>query len=404
MSTAKGPSSGYIFQFEISLLILADLKHNESISIECIDDVAKLDKNGNYLTSFQAKHSIISSGKTFGSTSSDLWKTINIWITNIKNGKLNKTTRFEAISNKDTPQNSIIRKFGLYPFDNIIDDIEKIKDKQIQNRDKKLLLNEKVTSVNQTIKRIKYALDNKYEFEIIYNQFSLKIYDNNSKENFYNKLNLGGYSELKKIEFYHSFLGWIQDKSKECWLNGSEAIFSKQDFDLKFNSLRDIYLLKKLYFREKELLQNNIPKTTEVDRQQIFIKQLDDINRFEKEEIIEEAIIDLLCKNLEMAHIISSNDPLTRDDFLKFEEKCIFKWKETVRSFITKPRLEDYSAEELNSIAIKTYDRIMLDLHINFKDETSFTDSDKYIKNGTFLTLSNEPIIGWHPNWKKNYK
>ena len=49
MSTAKGPSSGYIYQFEVALLVLSNSEKNQSIVIECIDDIAKIDERGAYI-------------------------------------------------------------------------------------------------------------------------------------------------------------------------------------------------------------------------------------------------------------------------------------------------------------------------------------------------------------------
>ena len=62
MSKAKdnaiAPSAGYIFQFEIALLMFTDLETNGSISVEQVDDVAKLDEKGAILVTTQVKHSI----------------------------------------------------------------------------------------------------------------------------------------------------------------------------------------------------------------------------------------------------------------------------------------------------------------------------------------------------------
>ena len=100
MSTAKGPSSGYIYQFEVALLVLSNSEKNQSIVIECIDDIAKIDERGAYICTIQAKHSIASTGKSLGNTSEDLWKTLNIWIKNIKEGKLTSESEFIAYTNK----------------------------------------------------------------------------------------------------------------------------------------------------------------------------------------------------------------------------------------------------------------------------------------------------------------
>lgn len=406
MSNAKGPSAGYIYQFEIALWQLSGLEDNESISIESIDDVAKIDANGTYIATIQAKHSISSSGKSFGNTSEDLWKTLNIWITNIRNGKLTSENKFFANSNKNAPKNSIIEKIGKITFDEFLIEIEGIKTAQRKKLEEKESKNEKASSIKKTISRIDNVLLYKDELEIIFKNFELWEEQIEVKKFIFNEMNLGGYSDEQKDNFYHTFLGWIQDKSKEFWLNKSEAIFSKKDFDIKFNSLRDIHLLNKLYFRKKDSLESSdLIDPQSVDKNQTFIKQIDDIDRFQKNEIIEEAIIDYLCRDIEIAHLIKSSSPLTREDFEKFEENCIKKWKEILRKHVTKPNIQDYSLDELNQISITIYDEVMIDLKMSFQDDFGiFNDSNKYIQNGTFLSLSDVPLIGWNPQWEKKYK
>lgn len=405
MSTAKGPSSGYIYQFEIALWLLSSLDENHSISIESIDDVAKIDEKGTYISTVQAKHSISSTGKSFGNTSEDLWKTLNIWIKNIKDGKLTSDNKFYAKSNKAVPKNSIIEKIGKITFDEFLEEISNIKESQKLKLQLKESKGESANSLKKTISRIENVLLNKDILKIIFENF--KLFDNqiDVKTSFFNAINLGGFSDEQKNNFYYTILGWIQDKSKEFWLNGSEAIFSKLDFDIKFNSIRDTHLLSKLYFRQKDLIENNgLIDSQALNKNQIFIKQLDDIDRYQKNEIIEEAIIDYLCRDIEIAYLISNSSPLTRDDFEKFEVRCIKKWKEILRSHITKPNVEDYTIDELNQISIRIYDEIMTAVKMDFHDDFGFNASNKYIQNGTFLSLSDVPLIGWHPDWEKKYK
>lgn len=404
-STAKGPASGYIYQFEVALSQLSSLNDNQSILIESIDDVAKIDENGTYIATIQAKHSISTTGKSFGNTSEDLWKTFEIWITNIKNGKLNSSNKFYANSNKGVVKNSLIDKMSKITYDEFLKEISSIEDTQKIKLQIKESKNEKATSIKIILSRIEYVLLHKKELKIIFENFSLLDNQINIKKAFFNAINLGGFSDEKKDDFYFTFLGWIQDKSKEFWLNKSEAKFSKFDFDIKYNSLRDIHLINKLYFRKKDLLENSdLINTQTFNKNQLFIKQIEDIDRFQKDVIIEEAIIDYLCRDLEMVHLLSTSSPFTRDDFEKFEKKCIKKWSEIVRKNITEPNLQDYTFEQLNQMSITIYDEIMIELRIDFQDDFGFNDSNKYIQNGTFLSLSDKPLIGWHPEWEKKYK
>nr|WP_315160862.1 ABC-three component system protein [uncultured Flavobacterium sp.] len=406
MSTAKGPSSGYIYQFEIALWQLSSLEDNQSISIESIDDIGKLDEKGTYIATIQAKHSISSSGKSFGNTSEDLWKTLNIWIKNIRDGKLTSDNKFYANSNKKPPKNSIIEKLGKISFDELLAEIESIKATQKLKIEQNDLKGEDSPTIKKTISRIDNTLLYKKELKIISQNFELLDENIDVKSLVFNKMNLGGYSDNQKDNFYHTFLGWVQDKSKQFWINGSDAIFSKKEYDIKFNSLRDIHLLNKLIFRKKDLLENGtLIDPQSINKDQTFIKQILDIDRFQKNEIVEEAIIDYLCRDIEIAHLINSSSPLTREDFKKFEENCIKKWKNILRKHITKPKIQDYTIEELNQISITIYDEVMTSLNMSFQDDFGiFNDSNKYIQNGTFLSLSDVPVIGWHPEWERKYK
>ena len=162
--------------------------------------------------------------------------------------------------------------------------------------------------------------------------------------------------------------------------------------------------MNKLYFRKKEDLQIEKPFDQNlIKKDQIFIKQIDEIDRYKKEEIIEEAIIDYLCRDIEMSYLITGISIITREDFKAFENKCFQKWREVSRRFITKSNIDEYTLEELNNLAIKIYDEIMQNLKVDFKESFGFNDSNKYIQNGTFLNLSDSPKIGWHPKWQEKY-
>ena len=404
MSTAKGPSAGYIYQFEVALWQLSCLDDNQSISIESIDDVAKIDKAGTYICSIQSKHSITISGKSFGNTSEDLWKTLNIWIDNIKNGKLDSNNKFIAISNKGVPRNSFLLNIGKCSFEDFIKTIEALKNEQEQKLSEKLLKGEKGNSLKKTILKIDNVLKNKPELEIIFKNFELSENQDDVKKHIYNHLNLGGFTEEQKNNFYQSLLGWIQDKCKDYWTDGMEATFSKSDFDLKWNMLRDTNPLKSLFFRRKEEFTDaNLVNPESVNKNRLFIKQIEDIDRYDKEDIIEDAIVDFLCRDIEMNYLLKSSSLLTKEDFLKFEEKCLKKWREIVRNKITKPNINSYTEEELIEKAIEIYDEIMINLNLDFQDNFGFRDSNRYIQNGTFLSLSDKPNIGWHPDWKNKY-
>lgn len=404
--SAKGPSAGYIFQFEIALLELSQLSKDEFISIEKVDDVAKEDANGTYICTIQAKNSIASSGKTFGSTSEDLWKTINIWITKLNDGILTSKVSFVAISNKTIPNNSIVRKFKKVSFDQVYKEIEELKKQQEVKLNEKISKGERGLSIIKTIKRLEITLANKKQLKIIVENFELKNVDD-VKAEFLNKINFSTIDNKDtKDNIYHTFLGWITDNSKEKWKDKKEAKFSKKDFETKFRLIIGNPQLLDAIFRTKKNIESaSIIDSKNIDRKQIYIRQLEEIEREFNEDIIKEAIMDFILCDIEITHLITNPDgnSLTKNDFEEFEKKCEDHWNRIKRKHI-KNKISSYNDEELNIIACNIYDEIMSDLKLDFQDYFGFNDSNKYLQNGTFLKLSDRPKIGWHPEWEKKYK
>lgn len=396
----KGTPAGFIFQFEVALLELSKLGIGESISLEKVDDVAKEDKTGIYNCTIQAKHSIKPFATNFGNTSVDLWKTFNIWIEKLVSKTVNVDNKFIAITNKNLPKDSILKekKFDIF-FDKII----AIKDKQENDYNVKIAINPKSgTSIKATIKRIDFAIKHKTELETIFNNFEI-IENLDVKDEFLNSIFLSTKDEIVKDRVFQQLLGWIQDISIENWKNKKEAIFSKTDFDLKYNLIRDNpTIIDSLFRHKKEISISNIDFNK---RDEIYIKQIDDIERYEKEEIIKKAILDYVYCDIEITRLIINKDYsiLTKLDYEEFEKTCEETWNDIKRKHIHKDLIK-YSNEELNEIGCKIYDEIIFELKLKFQDNWEFNDSIKYIQNGTFFRLSNLPKIGWNPKWEEKYK
>jgi len=397
----KGTPAGFIFQFEIALLELSKLGVNESISLEKVDDVAKEDKYGVYNCTIQAKHSIKTSTTSFGNTSVDLWKTFNIWIKKIVDKTVNDDNKFIAITNKSIPRDSILKEIN---FNNFFDKIIKIRNQQIIDYDAKKSLNEKSgNSLKATIERINFAINHKVELETIFNNFEIKE-NLNVREEFLNNIHCSTKEDIVKDRIYQQFLGWIQEMSKNNWKNKKEAVFSKKDFELKYNLIiENPTIVNSLFRHRKEMLKNDVDFN---NRDEIYIKQIDDINRFEKEEIIKNAILDFVYCDIEITRLILNEDcnTITKVDYEEFENSCELSWSKIKRKHIIKPNLNQYTDEELNEIGCKIYDEVIVDLRLKFQDNWEFNDSIKYIQNGTFLKLSNVLKIGWYPKWEEKYK
>lgn len=404
---AKGSVAGFMFQFEIALLELSQLKANESISIEKVDDIGKEDEKGTYICTIQAKHSISSSGSNFGTTSVDLWKTINNWIDKIKANTLNSNNDFIAITNQKIPNNSIVRDFNKLNFDDLFKKIIHLKETQIIDyKNKTKTDGNKGKTIKETILRLEKVIANKKEFEIIVKKFKFTERVE-AKEEFLNRtfLNAIGSAD-KRNDIYQRFYGWITETSLENWKDGKEAIFSKLQFDKKHALIISNHTLIEGIFRtKKQINSDEIVDIDNVNKNELFIKQIEDIERPFSDRIIRDAILDYIMSDIEITYLITNKKGtiITKSDFEEFQDTCEHKWNIVKQKYIRKS-FDKYSEDELVEISCNIYDEIMNELKVEFQDSYSFNDTNRYIQNGTFLKLSNIPRIGWHPLWEIKYK
>jgi hypothetical protein len=403
--SAKGPGAGYIYQFELALVELAKMSKTNVLSIEKMDDLAMQDINGHYIFTIQAKHSISVTGKNFGSTSIDLWKTLINWIDKLKNGHIVKGNRFKAVTNVSIPSSSIIRKFGIEDFDEVVDEIQTIKSKQVAKIAKNSAEGKESPSIKATLNRMDKVLNDLPHFQTILSKFSFEE-NYQLKDDFFDSIQLGSITtDLYKSSLYEGFLGWVVSVSSENWNNGTEAEFTKKDFEEKHHHLRKVHPLKRAIFRNK----SEIPEFATIDlnqtRNDTYIQQILDIERDadDKDEIIKDAILNFILSEIEISHLISKSNTFTKPDYEDLKDECYRIWKRVKKKYAPLDT-KSYSETDQNAIAIKIFDEIMDDIKIKIVEDFSFDSSDKYVQNGAFLRLSDEPKIGWIPSWKEKYK
>ena len=404
--TAKGPLAGYLFQFEKALLVISKLEDSKDyISVEEADDIATHEENGTIILTYQAKNSISATGTTFENTSRALWRTFEIWIEKLLTGIFDNNTKFICSTNKKIPNSSLLHQIKNENYSDVIDLInallkeqeEKLKD--ILSKDPK-----KGKSVQQTIKSIKYILSNSSSFEIIAKNIDIED-EEVVKIKFLNQLHLSdSYSQDSKDSIFEEFYGWITLGSKSKWMNGDEARFTKKQFDDKFFLINNTSSIVNVIFRTKEVLGTISQEDIKKKKTELFVKQLEDIDRREdaKMRIIDDAILDFLYCDIETRYIIQKGN-YTDKDFEKFLENCKDAWEKCFDENVIE-ELENYDDKQKNSMAIAIYTAVMDKLEIKFKNQHEFNPDNRYVRNGSFLKLSNIPTIGWHPEWKTKYE
>jgi hypothetical protein len=403
--SALGSATGYLYQFEKALLVLSKLENiNDYVSIESVDDVAAHNESGSILLTIQAKHSILSSGTTFGNTSKSLWRTFEIWIQKLEKGTFSNSTKFICSTNKKISVDSLLVKIRDCEFSDVLLEFKNLLDEQNKKLDATEQKGEAGNSIKATIKYIKFVLSKESFFKVI--KENLIIEDEETiKEKFLSELHLGStkYSDTTKNSIYEEFYGWITLRAKAKWMNEEIASFTKEEFDDKNYQIKINPSIINAVFRNKELLGTIDSKEINKKRIELFVKQLEDIDRNKnaKERIIEKAIYDFIYSDIEIKHIIIKGE-YTEVDFDVFIKECKKYWQTCFDDKVLK-EISDYNEEEKNAIAIDIYSSIMNNIELKFKEGFGFTTSNEYLRNGCFLKLSNTPQIGWRPDWDLKY-
>ena len=144
--TALGPLVGFVYQIYYFLYRLLTIQDGETVSLEKIDDVGL--ETGEKRTYFQLKHSINSKPsavKCMTERDTDLWKTLNMWVSIVKKQGDEAVQRqwianseFVLVSNKNAENNRFFELVEAYKKDDSNwDELEKFVNNQAAKDSKK---------------------------------------------------------------------------------------------------------------------------------------------------------------------------------------------------------------------------------------------------------------------------
>ena len=399
--SAQGSISGYIYQFERALFLLCDLDRKEQfISVEKIDDIAVHSEEGSILILEQDKHSILESGTTFKDTEYALWRTIQLWIQKLQEGLINNDTQLFCSTNKEIPDSSLLKYITGNNFEDVKSKIEKLRISQQKKLENYKTKGGKLgTTISSILVLIDFALSNEKDLETIVSNIKIKESEN-IRESILTKLHLDSFDPLQQNKIHEELLGWVINTCFRNWTSSNHAEITKFQFSERYKLCLNSPSIVNAIFRAKKNI-DILPIDFEAKKDEIFVKQINclTINEKSKQHFIRNSIEDFIRYEIEHTHIISIGN-LTKEDFNDFLQNCKSEWENHFHSKITK-EINEYSDNELNELGINIFTYIINDLKINFKYDISFNVENVYVKNGTFLKLSNIPEIGWHPNWEK---
>ncbi len=398
---AKG-TGGFEYQFLYFVdRLLKMTEKGDAVSYEKYDDVSK-ERHGE-LTYFQLKHTIGGTKEkpvNLQLRDHDLWKTISVWI-DIAN-KQDKTkledflqqNKFVLVTNKVTKDNPFWEKLQEYQEGALIFDALKFFYEDIYNKTRDSKQEEvKLPKESQTQKYIKSLIDFKYS-ELLLKSMEF-CYEPDLKENILYSLEHSKYVPRHNlIPTYNELLGAIHDK-----LQDGKNSYTIEEFARLFGGIFNKYKNRKFNGVRNTM---ELPSTDKL-QEQVFIKQLLDVEDITKDDIDE--IADYTMMKLDFINNVREaiHDNIYSEDEVKTNTNDSVRfWKDKYKYHMKRVNADDRddilkrAARLLNDIRSK---RVSLDEE----------ELDDYFSNGCFYYLSDkdeehEPQIGWRPGWKEKYK
>ncbi len=298
--TAAGQMAGYLFQPDRALVILCGCNTKEFVSIELVDDLAIIDAYRNVSYREQAKNTIQSSGQTFGNRSKDLWNTLDIWCSAVKNGQLSiDKTKLICVTNVELNEQLVINKLANANSDvelkkaiDVLRSIGSNPSETIKEYVAKVLADEDI--LKKVIRQIQVVNGNTFE---------------KRNEEIAEKLHL---SDQIKDNVIESLRGWLHENILQQLESGSAPVISKKDFNERLNKIVTRETDDRIVILAKSIVKGQIAKA-KIDEAgyRNFVKQLELINHLDKHNIILDAIDDFLCSQKERTRLTLRGD-LTR--------------------------------------------------------------------------------------------
>lgn len=383
---APGPAAGYFFQVERILYWLATCPSESKVGIETEDDVVTKLRNGETIRE-QDKHST-TKNIPFGNRSYDLWNTLYIWTSAIKRQDIKSdSTRFFMVTNKILDPRSLAQQISsaekeeeiIKCYEALEKEWQKLPPENSKLRPKMIAISKcKKSSLLSLIKNIT-CLD-----------ATTRTSGNELRKEVLSALHVPSTSNGEAI--FESLIGWIFNTVLELWRNNRDAWISRIDFDNRYQIICDLIRRKRLRFSPaNEILINKGER--EVHTKRLFFKQLEIISV--DLEIAYEAIDDFIRLNREKLRTAQSGD-LSKEEWDPFYDELITKWKSIFR----------YEKEDINtspeSIGRKIYHKTLSQQAL-----LAGVAPESYIISGSYQSLSDNLLVGWHPDYKvrlKRYK
>lgn len=376
-SNAPGQLLGYSLQFPRALYHLLRCNPGESVCVEVLGDVAVLAADRRLITE-EDKSSI--NGNPITDKSTDLWKTLANWIKANNSGDLKMlNTKFILYSNQ-SGREGIASKFS-----------------SAQNR---IEAEASIDYAKNKLKDIKsdHAIWEYYDFVVNKNEklliqlierFEVQIGKGSGYDEVHKEL-LKKFVPKSQIEFIANNLsGWLFKEIIEKIAAREHAIISWNEFNHQFSVQFDRAHRRELIdFTIRETYGEEMIKN-QIKTRPLYLIQLEEIGSSDDEII--EAVVEYMRADTNREKWIES-EIIDADVAEEFESKLKSFWRNQSKLiFLTKQG--ELNEKQLGQL-------LLLECKLRQVTIRGMDPPDSTIA-GTFHALADEPVLGWHPNWKE---
>ena len=139
------------------------------------------------------------------------------------------------------------------------------------------------------------------------------------------------------------------------------------------------------------------PEKKEKASDRNFVKQLELIEHYDKQNIIIDAIDDFLCSEHQRTELTLKGD-LTRQELEAIDAASKERWVQVFRRKMTMHQ-STMTKNELGKLAYEIFDNTI----DGYLAKIRGFETENYFTIGSFHKLSDDLEIGWHPNWEKYF-
>ena len=372
---------GYYYQLRCALLLLMKSPRDSQISLETLDDIV-FERDGTPEELVQTKHRINSTASLID-TSTDIWKTLRVWSTEIFEGRfIPSDVTLTFITTAKAPNGSAASK--LRP-----------RESGMRNTEEALITFRKIASEDK-------GQTNKLGYEAF-----LKIGEEKQRQLVENIRIVDEFPSINdlKSELEEQLKLVVPDKFKEpllkrlegWWFGRSIKQLSRQIIGpILFKELHsEIWDLQKQFEEDNlpiDFLQTVAPHESQLPpQQQIFIKQLKLILVLDPR--IKLAISDYY-RAFEQRSRWVREDLLLGDELSTYEDKLVREWTELFH--IMKEKLgKTPSEDDMRESGRTLYNDIIIGKNIPIRPRVS----EPYVMRGSYHILANKKEVGWHPEF-----